>query len=86
MSIKSQEPIHEWFGLTYASYYVMPRSVLQAMPIEWQEKFVELITQIPETLNLNNYNDNYTVLNRKGNKFVKDPYSNYKYPIKINKK
>jgi hypothetical protein len=35
-------PIHNAFGLTYSSYLVMPRSLLQEMPEEWQRRFVDL--------------------------------------------
>ena len=41
--------IHAWFELTYANYLVLPRSVLQSMPKEWQIKFVELLDQLEET-------------------------------------
>jgi len=41
--------IHSWFGLTYASYLVVPRSVLQSMPDEWQHKFVDLLDELGET-------------------------------------
>lgn len=37
------EPIHEYFALSYASYLVLPRSILQSMPVEWQQKFVGLL-------------------------------------------
>lgn len=37
--------IHNWFGLTYASYLVMPRLALQEMPDEWQRRFVELLEE-----------------------------------------
>ena len=37
--------IHGWFGLTYASYFAMPRSVMQSMSAEWQHKFVELMEE-----------------------------------------
>lgn len=40
------EPIHEAFGLSYANYYVMPRVVLQSMPVEWQRQFVALSEEI----------------------------------------
>lgn len=49
-AIIEDEPIHGYFGLSYANYLVMPRSVLQSMPIDWQEKFVELLNSIPETI------------------------------------
>lgn len=38
-------PIHEAFGLSYAAYLVIPRTVLQSMPIEWQERFVALVDE-----------------------------------------
>lgn len=38
-----EEPIHEHFGLTYASYQVLPRTVLQSMPVWWQRAFVDLL-------------------------------------------
>ena len=41
----SAEPVHAWFGLTYANYLVLPRAVLQSMPAEWQEKFVKLLEE-----------------------------------------
>jgi hypothetical protein len=42
------EPIHLWFSLTYANYLVMPRSVLQSMPQEWQAKFCALLDEAHE--------------------------------------
>lgn len=38
--------IHDWFELTYANYLVLPRSMLQSMPEEWQEKMVTLIKEM----------------------------------------
>lgn len=40
------DPIHEWFNLTYASYLTIPRSVLQSMPTEWQERLVSLLEEM----------------------------------------
>ena len=42
-------PIHLWFELTYASYLVLPRLVLQSMPVDWQERFVACLEQVRET-------------------------------------
>lgn len=39
------EAIHGFFGLTYASYLVLPRVLLQSMSDEWQSQFVRLIEQ-----------------------------------------
>jgi hypothetical protein len=43
------EAIHLWFGLSYANYLVLPRSVLQSMPDEWQKQFVLLLNEAQET-------------------------------------
>jgi hypothetical protein len=39
-------PIHTWFGLSYANYLVLPRTVLQSMPQDWQERFVALLGEV----------------------------------------
>lgn len=38
--------IHDWFGLTYANYLVLHRTVLQSMPGAWQEEFVALLREL----------------------------------------
>lgn len=38
--------IHEWFSLTYANYLILPRSVLQSMPLEWQDRFVSCLREL----------------------------------------
>jgi hypothetical protein len=43
------EPIHGWFSLSYASWLVLPRVVLQAMPVAWQRKLVGLLRELDET-------------------------------------
>lgn len=40
------EAIHEYFGLTYANYLVRPRTLLQSMPGEWQQRFVQLLNEL----------------------------------------
>lgn len=37
--------IHEYFGLTYAGYLVMHRTLLQSMPDEWQARFVRMLDE-----------------------------------------
>lgn len=44
-----ERDIHGWFGLTYASYLVVPRSVLQSMPADWQDRFVHLLGELDDT-------------------------------------
>lgn len=39
-------PIHGWFGLTYSNYQVLPRTLMQSMPIEWQQRAVALFEEL----------------------------------------
>ncbi|OEV14062.1 hypothetical protein [Streptomyces nanshensis] len=41
-------PVHEHFGLSYANYLVVERSLLQSMPIEWQESFITRLRELEE--------------------------------------
>lgn len=41
-----EEPIHDWFGLSYAHYLVLPRSVLQSAPVVWQKNFVRCLEEL----------------------------------------
>jgi hypothetical protein len=38
--------IHTHFGLSYANYLVLPRTLLQSMPAEWQHQMVVLLEQM----------------------------------------
>ena len=75
----SSEAIHEYFNLTYANYLVLPRTILQSMPDEWQEQFVDLLNQIPELFGVEwEPKGGYRVLALdEDKKFTKDPYSDY---------
>lgn len=44
------QPIHTWFGLTYASYLVLPRSVLQTLSVELQQQLVNALEAMGEHL------------------------------------
>lgn len=41
--------VHDWFSLTYANYLVMPRAVLQSMPLEWQARFVKCLLEMEKS-------------------------------------
>lgn len=43
-----QPPVHAFFGLSYSSYFVMPRSALQVLPLDWQNRFVALMNEAEE--------------------------------------
>ena len=40
-----------WFGLSRASFCVMPRTLMHEMPDEWQGKMADLLDQYDETFN-----------------------------------
>lgn len=74
-------PVHGWFGLTYSNYLVLPRSLMQAMPVEWQERFVQCLNEMKEATWELEIKDKYTVLLRgdKG-RIISDPHSPYRHP------
>ena len=39
-------PIHLWFNLTYSNYLVLHRSMMQSMPVSWQERAVALFDEL----------------------------------------
>lgn len=47
---ESEGYIHEWFELTYASYLVLPRSVLQSLPPAIPKQLVDALNAIEEHL------------------------------------
>ncbi len=41
----SAEDSHSWFSLTRASYFVMPRLAMEALPADWQRRFIALMDE-----------------------------------------
>lgn len=74
-------PVHAAFGLTYASYFVAPRSLLQQMPEDWQIRFVELVNELNATYTGWEPPKGYRVLALdRGGKLMRDPFRNYRRP------
>jgi hypothetical protein len=70
------DPIHAWFGLSYASYLVLPRSLLQSMPAPWQAHLVGLLGVLNERYP--DRDDNYDVrLRDDQGRYVADPLEDY---------
>lgn len=42
------ERLWEWFGLSYASFLVLPRVLMHEMPSEWQDKMTNLLNEYEE--------------------------------------
>lgn len=40
------EPMHGWFGLSYANYLVVQRALLESMPVAWQRKLIALLEEL----------------------------------------
>lgn len=73
-------PIHGWFELSYAQYLTVPRSVLQSMPIEWQERFVKCLEELDETFDWRPEEGRYWVRLKDGQgKFVHDSLMDYRH-------
>lgn len=44
------EQLHLWWGLSYAQYLTVPRSVMQSMPDKWQAKMAALLNELDSTI------------------------------------
>lgn len=71
--------VWDYFELSYAAYLILPRVFLCDMPEDWQERFCQLMYELETKFGDNKEIDSYTVLARKGSRFVKDPLRNYKH-------
>ena len=70
--------IHEWFELTYASYLVLPRSVLQSATLEWQQRFVDCLNELEGSFGNVPQGGTYDVrLRGRNGRFMHDPFRAY---------
>lgn len=74
----------EWFGLSRASFLVLPRVLMHEMPEEWQEKMSELLHEYDETFDTSSLSIKSVSVVARGcdGKIVKLPDSiiNYRHP------
>lgn len=78
INIDAEEPIHEYFELTYAQYLTIPRSVLQSMPKPWQRTFVSCLRELDNTYDWAPSQGRYWVrLKDAHGRFVHDPFMDY---------
>ena len=78
---EGREAVHNWFGLSYSSYLVLPRVLLEAMPGEFQQRFVACLEELQAIWDGHKIKDSYTVyLRNNGGKFDTDPLQNYRHP------
>ena len=73
-----ESPVHGAFGLSYASYLVWPRVLMEDMPLDWQQRLVALADEFNATWESYEPKGGYSVTpNMKG---AKDPLANYRHP------
>ncbi len=48
ISRPGHDRLHNWFGLSYASFAILPRVLMNAMPDRWQGKMGELLKEFSE--------------------------------------
>lgn len=74
-------PVHAWFELSYAQYLTVPRSVLQIMPREWQERFAACLRELDATIDWRPNEGRYWVQLKDGaGRYVSDPFMKYRTP------
>ncbi|NJA56694.1 hypothetical protein [Streptomyces sp. NEAU-H3] len=39
-------PVHEWFSLSYSNYLVLHRTLMQSMPLAWQERMIACLDEL----------------------------------------
>jgi len=72
-----REPVHDWFGLTYANYLVLPRSLLQSMPEAWQARFVACLDELREEFSHVEHPGYVVSAVDKRGRFIRDPVPHY---------
>jgi hypothetical protein len=46
MTRPESDRVHTWFGLSYSNYQVLPRTLMQSMPDEWQHRMVDCLEEL----------------------------------------
>lgn len=85
MRFNSQTPIHDFFGLSYASYLVLPRTLLQSCSVETQTELCAALEKVyqEEKNNMGGQHwphkaEIHVQLRESGTgRFTQDPLANY---------
>lgn len=73
------DPVHHWFSLSYSSYLVVQRSLMEAMPLEWQRRMVAMMDELWETFDPDRVQTSFRVTALDGTRFTKDPLREYRH-------
>ena len=81
MSREGRERLWRWFGMSYASWLTMPRSMMHEMPDEWQDRMADLLEEWDKTWDSSNM-PSPSVNARKDGRYTKWPnwLLNYRHP------
>ncbi len=73
-------PLDEWFELTYAQFLTVPRLVMNSMPYEWRKKMTDLLSELDNTFDWRPKEGRYWVRlrNDKG-QFSESPLWDYRH-------
>jgi hypothetical protein len=73
--------LHLWFELSYAQYLTVPRSILAAMPDEWQGKMADLLRALDATFDWRPEEGRYWCrLRDDAGRFADDRLAEYRHP------
>ena len=80
-AMKDKMDSWDYFGLSYASWLVLPRIALQSMPKKWQNKFYSLVNEMYDKVEFpDGFLDlSFSVTAKKGGKFVSHELPHYKH-------
>lgn len=82
--VRRNSHVHNAFGLSYASFLILPRTYLSDMPTKWQKQFVKLLDEYNDAVGDNDPSFSYEmyVQFKENRKFCKIPtgYCNYRHP------
>jgi hypothetical protein len=71
-------PFHEWFGLSYSSYLVIPRLALEHMPHDWQRRMIDLLNEASDKHGLQTPSDYEVYRRSKRGHWCGDPWRHYR--------
>lgn len=75
--LRHSGPMHTWFNLSYASYLVLPRTWIQEMPTEWQQRLKDCLEEMKATLDVEEQDYRVNCIGENG-KFVAHKWNNYR--------
>lgn len=76
--LDDDQPLHTWFGLSYAQYLTIPRSVMQSMPDDWQARMAQCLEELDEAIDWRPKEGRYFVqLRDDEGKYQSDPLMDY---------